>query len=182
MKRPPSLSLRRVCRPRGPRNHCRLCGNQPVSRGRWPMLAESIGEIPHRHAVVLTSRRWRGGHDSAVAETRRDNLITTQTATQGRTGASAVLRTWTESGAAGPWLRGSVLLLRSSFLMCMVCVSSLSSALSCASVCEASVSMQQVLEHCYLKLFISHTMHSYPGVVATASSAATGPTRRRRCP
>ena len=32
------------------------------------------------HAVVLTSRRWRGGHDSAVAETRRDNLISTQVA------------------------------------------------------------------------------------------------------
>ena len=42
------------------------------------VLAESIGERPHRHAVVLTSRRWRGGHDSEVAETRRDNLISTQ--------------------------------------------------------------------------------------------------------
>jgi hypothetical protein len=26
-------------------------------------------------AVEQASRRWRGGHDSAVAETRRDNLI-----------------------------------------------------------------------------------------------------------
>ena len=32
----------------------------------------------HGHAVELTSRRWRGGHDSAVAEMRRDNLISTQ--------------------------------------------------------------------------------------------------------
>ena len=29
----------------------------------------------HRHAVELASRRWRGGHDSAVAETRREKLI-----------------------------------------------------------------------------------------------------------
>ena len=42
---------------------------------RAAVLAESVGERPHRHAVVLTSRRWRGGRDSAVAETRRDNLI-----------------------------------------------------------------------------------------------------------
>ena len=39
------------------------------------VLAESSGERPHRHAVELASRRWRGGHGSAVAETRRDNLI-----------------------------------------------------------------------------------------------------------
>ena len=32
----------------------------------------------HRHAVEQASRRWRGRHDSAVAETRRDNLISTQ--------------------------------------------------------------------------------------------------------
>jgi hypothetical protein len=38
------------------------------------VLAESSGERPHRHAVVLASRRWRGGHDSARAETCRDNL------------------------------------------------------------------------------------------------------------
>ena len=35
-----------------------LCGNQPSG-----------------HAIEQASRRWRGGHDSAVAETRRDNLI-----------------------------------------------------------------------------------------------------------
>ena len=65
------------CRHCGPRStiSLHLCGNQPVSRVH---LAESIGERPHRHAVVLTSRRWRGGHDSAVAETRRNNLISTQ--------------------------------------------------------------------------------------------------------
>ena len=50
------------------------------ARDNAAVLAESIGERPHRHAVVLTSRRWRGGHDSAVAETRRDNLIYAQLA------------------------------------------------------------------------------------------------------
>ena len=47
------------------------------------MLAESIGERPHRHAIGLASRRWRGGHNSAVAETRLDNLIYAQVQTSG---------------------------------------------------------------------------------------------------
>jgi hypothetical protein len=29
----------------------------------------------HRHAIEQAARRWRGGHDSAVAETRLYNLI-----------------------------------------------------------------------------------------------------------
>ena len=54
----------------------RTCAQINQSLGeRAAVLAESVGERPHRHAVVLTSRRWRGGRDSAVAETRRDNLI-----------------------------------------------------------------------------------------------------------
>ena len=32
----------------------------------------------HRHAVEQASRRWRGGRDSAVAETSRDNFIFAQ--------------------------------------------------------------------------------------------------------
>ena len=32
----------------------------------------------HLHAVEQVSRRWRGGHDPAVAETRRENLIHAQ--------------------------------------------------------------------------------------------------------
>ena len=32
----------------------------------------------HLHAVEQASRRWRGGHDPAVAETRRENLIHAQ--------------------------------------------------------------------------------------------------------
>ncbi len=32
----------------------------------------------HRHAIEQASRRWRGGHDSAVAETSRDNFIFAQ--------------------------------------------------------------------------------------------------------
>ena len=32
----------------------------------------------HLHAVEQASRRWRGGHDPAVAETRRENLIYAQ--------------------------------------------------------------------------------------------------------
>jgi hypothetical protein len=39
------------------------------------LLAGTSGNRPQRHAIELASRRWRGGHDSAVAETRRDNLI-----------------------------------------------------------------------------------------------------------
>ena len=46
-----------------------------MSRARAAAPAESSGERPHRHAVVLMSRRWRGGHASAVAAPRRDNLI-----------------------------------------------------------------------------------------------------------
>jgi len=36
------------------------------------------GEAPSDHTavpVVLASRRWRGGQDSAVAESRRDNQL-----------------------------------------------------------------------------------------------------------
>ena len=40
---------------------------------RMQLLAESSGERPHR-PLVLASRRWRGGHESARAETCRDNL------------------------------------------------------------------------------------------------------------
>ena len=66
----------------------RTCAQINQSLGeRAAVLAESVGERPHRHAVVLTSRRWRGGHDSAVAETRRDNLISTQVAFLKRVGA-----------------------------------------------------------------------------------------------
>ena len=46
-----------------------LCINQPVSRVRGDdaaVLAEPIGERPRRHAVVLTSRRWRGGRGRAA--------------------------------------------------------------------------------------------------------------------
>ena len=50
--------------------------------------AESSGERPHRHAVELASRRWRGGHDSAGAETRRDNLIEALGLTSGILGKS----------------------------------------------------------------------------------------------
>ena len=50
--------------------------------------AESSGERPHRHAVELASRRWRGGHDSAGAETRRDNLIEALGLTSGILGIS----------------------------------------------------------------------------------------------
>ena len=32
----------------------------------------------HRHAIEQALRRWRGGHDSAVAETSRDNFIFAQ--------------------------------------------------------------------------------------------------------
>ena len=39
------------------------------------MLAKSSGKRPHRHAIEPVSRRWRGGHDSAAAKTRLDNLI-----------------------------------------------------------------------------------------------------------
>ena len=35
----------------------------------------------HLHAVEQVSRRWRGGHDPAVAETRRENLIHAQIVT-----------------------------------------------------------------------------------------------------
>ena len=52
------------------------------------VLAESSGERPHRHAVELASRRWRGGHDSAGAETRRDNLIEALGLTSGILGIS----------------------------------------------------------------------------------------------
>ena len=38
-------------------------------------VLESIGERPRCHAIELASRRWRGGHDPAVAETSRDNLL-----------------------------------------------------------------------------------------------------------
>ena len=39
------------------------------------MLAGTTGNRPQRHAIELASRRWRGGHDSAVAKMRRDSLI-----------------------------------------------------------------------------------------------------------
>ena len=35
--------------------------HEVISRRQRSRAAESIGERPHRHAVVLTSRRWRGG-------------------------------------------------------------------------------------------------------------------------
>ena len=41
-----------------------------------------------RYAVELASRRWRGGHDSAGAETRRDNLIEALGLTSGILGKS----------------------------------------------------------------------------------------------
>jgi hypothetical protein len=50
--------------------------------------AESSGKRPHRHTVELASRRWRGGHDSAGAETRRDNLTETLGLTSGILGKS----------------------------------------------------------------------------------------------
>ena len=37
-----------------------------------------MNRVHHRHAIELVSRRWRGGHDPAVAETRRDILIYAQ--------------------------------------------------------------------------------------------------------
>ena len=47
--------------------------------------AESSGDRPHRHAVELASRRWRGGHDSAGAG---DNLIEALGLTSGILGIS----------------------------------------------------------------------------------------------
>ena len=38
--------------------------------------AESIGKRPHRHAIKLASRRWRGGHASAVGGEARDRART----------------------------------------------------------------------------------------------------------
>ena len=63
------------------------------------MLAESIGERPHRHAIELASRRWRGGHNSAVAETRLDNLIYAQVQTSG---VVLKIRKHREGGLDGP--------------------------------------------------------------------------------
>ena len=40
-----------------------------------PCWLNRVVRDPHGHAVELASRRWRGGHDAAVAETRRENLI-----------------------------------------------------------------------------------------------------------
>jgi hypothetical protein len=40
------------------------------------VLAKSRGQRePHRHTIELAPRQWRGGHDSAVAETRCENWI-----------------------------------------------------------------------------------------------------------
>ena len=44
------------------------------------VLAGTSGNRPQRHAIELASRRWRGGHDLVVAETRRDGLIDAQLA------------------------------------------------------------------------------------------------------
>ena len=54
-----------------------------------------------RHLCVeQASRRWRGHRDSAVAETRRDNLISTQhgTLTCGSGSATSVSRTGRTKG------------------------------------------------------------------------------------
>ena len=37
--------------------------------------AESIGKRPHRHAIKQASRRWRGGHASAVGGEAPGQLI-----------------------------------------------------------------------------------------------------------
>ena len=62
---------------------CRICRLSPVcesrvrrrERGRAGTVERWNG---HLHAVEQASRRWRGGHDPAVAETRRENLIHAQ--------------------------------------------------------------------------------------------------------
>ena len=54
-----------------------------------------------RHLCVeQASRRWRGRRDSAVAETRRDNLISTQHGTMicGRVSSTSVSRTGRTKG------------------------------------------------------------------------------------
>ena len=51
------------------------------------VLAESSGERPHRHAVVLASRRWLEAM-IPQAETRRDNLTEALGLTSGILGKS----------------------------------------------------------------------------------------------
>ena len=55
-------------------NQCVGC-TSPFSATTRPCWLHRVVRDPHRHAVELASRRWREDHDSAVAETRRDNLI-----------------------------------------------------------------------------------------------------------
>ena len=50
--------------------------------GARPCLLRLAVRNRHRHAIELASRRWRGGHDLAVAETRRENLIYAQVISQ----------------------------------------------------------------------------------------------------
>ena len=58
-------------------NQCVGC-TSPFSATTRPCWLHRVVRDPHRHAVELASRRWREDHDSAVAETRRDNLSSTQ--------------------------------------------------------------------------------------------------------
>ena len=58
-------------------NQCVGC-TSPFSATTRPCWLHRVVRDPHRHAIELASRRWREDHDSAVAETRRDNLSSTQ--------------------------------------------------------------------------------------------------------
>ena len=54
----------------------------PTESGARPCWLRRAVRNRHRHAIELASRRWRGGHDLAVAETRRENLIYAQVINQ----------------------------------------------------------------------------------------------------
>ena len=86
-RRPPRC--RQVFGGAGRRCKCRRSVARHTFEGRRGRRAHGDGRVlcGNRHAVVLTSHRWRGGHDSAAAETRRDNLISTQVAFLKRVGA-----------------------------------------------------------------------------------------------
>ena len=96
-----------------PEERERLKGNGPVhkstsesgARENAAVLAGTRGNRPQCHAIELASRRWRGGHGSAVAETRRDNLIYALTTTpHSRLSASGSWRG--ARGSAAPARRG----------------------------------------------------------------------------
>ena len=53
---------------------CAQINSESSALGERPCWLERAVYRPQRHDIELASHRWRGGHASAVAETRR-NMI-----------------------------------------------------------------------------------------------------------